>query len=153
MENEKLKPCPDPWCTNTATVNIAPKIVSFPFMTEADHSGNTVGYFVRCGCGLCGPVSFTKEGAVDSWNNRPREDLLSEEIGQLNADKELLNYDLTKAYAEIKRLKIIEEKFNLIPWESLKNGYPCPPGNLTGIPCEGNDKKCEECWLRWRDSE
>ena len=60
--SEQLKPCPNPWCRplNTRMVK---------------HRGwgitNGEQYWVRCSCGVCGPVKSTRAEAVAAWNTRP----------------------------------------------------------------------------------
>ena len=60
----ELKACPNPWCS------------AINGRTHRQHCG---GYWVRCSCGVCGPVASTKELAIAAWNKRTGEAVNSHE--------------------------------------------------------------------------
>ena len=54
-------PCPNPWCGhyNRRTIRTRP------------YDLTTTQFWVRCACGVCGPISTeSREKAVAAWNTR-----------------------------------------------------------------------------------
>jgi hypothetical protein len=65
--SEKLRPCPNLWCSELNT----------RMVKQGCTKGN---FWVRCMCGVCGPLESTREKAVAAWNQRPVEDALVESL-------------------------------------------------------------------------
>ena len=55
--SEQLKLCPNPWCASTNTQMIK-------------HGYPSDTYWVRCMCGVRGPIARTKKDAIAWWNTR-----------------------------------------------------------------------------------
>ena len=61
MANE-LKLCPNPWCRPANRRMVKMRNVAL---------GESV-VWVRCACGVCGPVKRTRKEAIAAWNKRPQ---------------------------------------------------------------------------------
>ena len=60
MSDTKLLPCPNPWCRPNNT-----RIIK---MRQSSDAGP--GIWIRCRCGVCGPIESTRSNAIAAWNTR-----------------------------------------------------------------------------------
>ena len=58
---EELKPCPNPWCATTSTRMVKCRRIGIDESLQ----------WVRCSCGVCGPIKRSRVEAVVAWNERP----------------------------------------------------------------------------------
>jgi hypothetical protein len=75
---EALKPCPNPWCFSTSSRMV---------------KHNTCGFWIRCSCGVCGPVEGSREEAAAAWNTRPTYDGLVKALKVARANLQFLPPD------------------------------------------------------------